>query len=279
VVPAGTPVTKNTAPADPQLVAGASYEIYVRAHNDFGCANVTGVRARVWWGDAELATPGWQDVITNGPDPSNPNWSSTISVGAEDYDIIGPIPWTAPNSTSISPHECLLVNIQADDEASPPAVDMADTPESFQIAQRNVEIGGECTWALDNGSQTSQLAVSFTTSFASNGQVNGGQSYPVGPNDRVEVVFDDPGLKLYAAWTASSNPKPPTGCTVTSEPTGGTIGAGSTTVAMSPGQSWAAVSGATLAPSQSREGSGPLVTSTWTAEMIASTPGTFNADS
>jgi hypothetical protein len=52
-------------------------------------------------------------------------------------------------------------------------------------------------------------------------------------------------------WTSSSNAMPPSGCTVTAQATGGTMGTGSTTVTMNSGQSWAAMSGATLSPNQS----------------------------
>jgi hypothetical protein len=251
VVTAGTPVTKNTPPTDPVVEAGTNYDIYVRVHNDFGCMAANNVRARVWWGDAAVSMPTWQDVISNGPDPANPNWSGVISVPAADDNIIGPIHWVAPNSLSVNPHECLLVNIQADNEAAPPAASMAATPDNYQIAQRNVEVGGQCLWALSNGAQASQLGVTLTTTYASNGQTNAGQVYPVGANDTVKVVFDDPGLSLFAAWTSSTNPKPPVGCTVTSQPTGGTAGTGSTTVTLNAGQSWATVSGASLSANES----------------------------
>jgi len=246
VVPSGTAVTKDTLPTDPLVVAGNNYDIWVRVHNEFSCAAVNDVRARVWWGDAAVSQPNWQNVITAGPDPSNPNWSATKSIAAASYDVIGPVHWTAPG-TNVNPHECLLVNIRADQEQELPPTNFSDTPDNFQVAQRNVEIGGQCTWALDNGTSTSQLGVSLTTTYASTDQVNAGQLYPVGKSDTVKVVFDDPGLLLYAAWNANS----PSGCTLTTQPNGGTTGTGSTTITMNPGYSQAAVSGATLAASES----------------------------
>jgi hypothetical protein len=80
VVPTGTSVTATTPAGDPTVIAGKQYDLYVRVHNDYTCAFVDGVRARVWWGDATLANTTWTDVITNGPDSSNPHWSATTLV-------------------------------------------------------------------------------------------------------------------------------------------------------------------------------------------------------
>ena len=61
VVRHGQPVDAGTPPSDPQVTAGNSYDVWVRVHNDFGCAPATGVTAQVWWGDpavrhSQLAT-------------------------------------------------------------------------------------------------------------------------------------------------------------------------------------------------------------------------------
>ena len=44
------------------------------------------------------------------------------------------------------------------------AVDVFDTVNQYQVAQRNLEIGEQCAWTLANGSSTpAQLSVSLTT--------------------------------------------------------------------------------------------------------------------
>jgi hypothetical protein len=183
----------------------------------------------VWWGNASLATPTWTDIITSGPDSSNPNWSQSKPLPPGDsLDIIGPIHWTAPSN--VSPHECLLVNVQAAGEAAPTVT--ADTPGSYQVAQRNIEIGGDCGWTLTNGTQSSQLGVTLT---ATDGN---GQSYQLVSDDSATVTFDDPGQALLNGW--SNHPHP--GCSLSHDSSHGT-----TTLKMKPGVGKATVQGAPFA--------------------------------
>jgi hypothetical protein len=227
IVPSGVAVTANTPAGDPTVISDKQYEIYVRVHNDYACSPISGVRARVWWGDATLATTKWTDIITSGSDPSNPNWSApkTLSLG-DNLDLIGPIAWKAPSG--VSPHQCLLVNIQANGESAP--TNISDAPKSYQVAQRNIEIGSACGWTLANGKKDSQVALLLTTTDS------GGQSYLVGTNDSVTVTVDDANQNLFNAW--SGNPHP--GCNI-SQPS-----SGKTMLTMITGMGQASVKGATL---------------------------------
>jgi hypothetical protein len=227
IVPSGVAVTANTPAGDPTVISDKQYEIYVRVHNDYACSPISGVRARVWWGDATLATTKWTDIITSGSDPSNPNWSApkTLSLG-DNLDLIGPIAWKAPSG--VSPHQCLLVNIQANGESAP--TNISDAPKSYQVAQRNIEIGSACGWTLANGNKDSQVALLLTTTDS------GGQSYLVGTNDSVTVTVDDANQNLFNAW--SGNPHP--GCNI-SQPS-----SGKTMLTMITGMGQASVKGATL---------------------------------
>jgi hypothetical protein len=201
VVPPTTTVTPTTPATDPVVIAGQTYAVYVRLHNEFACGPVNAVRARVRWGDASVSAPVWTDVITNPSDPSNLHWSAAKDLLSGDaLDLIGPITWTAPSG--VTPHECLRVDIQAAGEAAP--ADTTNVFDSYQIAQRNIEIGNACTWSLANGAQSSQLGVSLTATNTS------GQSYLLASGDSVTVTFDDPGLALLAAWSANAHP----GCSV-----------------------------------------------------------------
>jgi len=226
VVPTGTAVTPTTSATEPIVIAGTTYDIYVRVHNEYACSSVPGVQARLWWGNAALAMPTWNDITPQNPDPNNPHWTATKSLPATDaLDIIGPITWKAPGN--VSPHECLLANIQAIGEMAPSNV--ADTPHSNQIAQRNIEVGGACAWGLTNGAQASQLGVTFTTKDASS------QSYLLQSGDAVSVVFDDSNQALFNAWNANPHP----GCTLSA-------GGGKTTVTLLTGFGQATVQGAPL---------------------------------
>jgi hypothetical protein len=231
IVEPGTTVTPDTPSTETTVIAGHTYALYVRLHNEYACGAIPGVRARLWWGNAALAVPMWTDIINNGPDPTNIHWSATKDLPQRDaLDIIGPISWQAPTS-NVSPHECLLANIQAMGEAAP--TNTADTPNSNQVAQRNIEVGGACVWTLTNGTQQSQLNVTFTAKDGLS------QSYVLQAGDAASVTFDDPNQTLFKSWSANAHP----GCTL--NPVNG-----KTVVTISTGFGQASVQGAPLTANQ-----------------------------
>jgi hypothetical protein len=190
--PADTPIT--------QVIAGQSYSIWIAAHNDYGCADVPGVTARVRFGDASLGSPTWTDIIANTSD----NYSaSPITVPRFASAFIGPIPWTAPQTAD--PHECLLADIKATGEAAP--VNSTDTPGSNQVAQRNIEIGNDCNWTLTNGtgaSGTTSITLKTLTGTSN------GQPYTPAAGDVVQVMFSDPNGQTFASvWTTPPGSNPP----------------------------------------------------------------------
>jgi len=250
VVARNAAVTPTTPAGDPVVIAGNDYDIYIRLHNDYACSSISGVRARVWWGDATLAMPQWTNVTTNGPDPSNPNWTATKTLPLGDtLDVIGPIPWTAPSN--VSPHECLLANIQATGESAPS--NTADAPGSYQVAQRNIEIGGACGWSLRNGAQSSQLGLTLTATNRN------GQPYTLTTGDSATVTFDDASQALFNGW--NSNPHP--GCTITHSNTQNT-----TTLTMNSGVGQATVKGAPIAASASINVSSTVVPALFSGTTI-----------
>lgn len=130
--------------------------------------------------------------------------------------------------TGVSPHECLLANIQATGEAPP--TNTADTPHSNQVAQRNIEVGGACSWTLTNGTQSSTLNVTFTATDSL------GSVHVLQPGDAASVTFDDTNQALFNGWNSHAHP----GCTLTQA-------SGKTTVTLSTGFGQATVQGATIA--------------------------------
>jgi len=230
IVEPGTTVKPDTPSTETTVIAGHTYALYVRLHNEYACSTIYGVRARLWWGNAALAMPGWTDIINNGPDPTNIHWSDPKDLPQGDaLDIVGPISWQAPSN--VSPHECLLANIQAVGETAP--TNTADTPTSNQVAQRNIEVGGACAWTLTNGIQQSQLNVTFTTKDGLS------QSYVLQAGDAASVTFDDPNQALFNSWSANAPP----GCTLS--PVNG-----KTVVTISTGFGQASVQGAPLTANQ-----------------------------
>ncbi len=257
VVPRNNTVTSVSPAGDPTVIAGDEYDIYVRVHNEFACGSISGVRARVWWGDAALATPVWKDVITNGPDPANPSWSASKNLLLGDsLDIIGPIHWTAPSN--VNPHECLLVDIQATGENAP--TNTFDAPDSYQVAQRNIEIGGACGWTLTNGNQASQLGIKLT---ATDGN---GQPYVLASGDSAKVTFPDPGQSLFNGWNGNAHP----GCTLTHD-----NGQGTTTVTINAGVGQATIQGAPIAANASLNVSSTVIPALFSGTTISLQIATF----
>jgi hypothetical protein len=171
--------------------------------------------------------PTWTDIITGGPDTANPNWSAMKPLPSGDaLDLIGPISWQAPSG--VSPHECLLADIQSTGETM--LTNIADTPNSNRIAQRNIEIGGVCGWTLKNGTQASTIGVTFT---ATDGL---GNSYVLQSGDQATVTFDDANGALLSGWNSHDH----TGCTLTP-------GTGNVTVTLLSGFGQCTVQGANIA--------------------------------
>ncbi len=196
-----TPGRPATDPSTNTVIANQSYDIWIGVHNDYGCADVSGVTARVRFGDASLASPMWADVIG---DTSDNYFASTITVPKFGSNFIGPIHWTAP--TTADPHECLLAIIKATKEDPP--TDIVDAWNSNQLAQRNIEIGNDCSWQLKNG--TGATGTSIVTLKTLTGTANG-QPYTPTSGDVVKIMFSDPkGQTFFNAWS-----KPASGYTVT----------------------------------------------------------------
>ncbi len=234
-----------TDPSLTQVVGGQTYWIWVKVHNDYGCAPVPGVTARVLVGDASLASPMWTDVITS----SDNFFASPVPVPAFGSNVIGPIIWNA--AATADPHQCLLAVIKSPQELAP--ANMTDTPSSNQVAQRNIEIGGSCDWTLTNGTQSSQLGVVFTATDAQH------QSYLLKTGDTATITFDDPTQALFNGWSANPHP----GCTLS--PANQNT---QTVVTMTTGVGQAIVQGATLASGTSLKVTSAVVPALFSGQTI-----------
>ncbi len=190
--PSDTPITK--------VIAGQSYSIWIAAHNDYGCAAVPGVTARVRFGDASLGSPTWTDVITTTSD----NYAAaSITVPRFATAFIGPISWTAPQTAD--PHECLLADIKAPGEPAPAS--STNAQDSNQVAQRNIEIGNDCSWTLTNGMGANGMAAITLKTLTG---TSNGQPYTPAAGDTVQVMFSDPNGQTFASvWTTPPGSNPP----------------------------------------------------------------------
>ena len=187
VVPEGTPVTVDAIAPNSVLAPGGSYDIYVRVHNDYGCDDIDGVKAKVHFADPSILSVEWGAPVT-GTDYSGASAPNGISVAPGESALIGPFTWTAP-SDIVSGHKCLLASIISEQQGAP--IDETDAPGSYQVAQRNVQFG-TCQYALNNTTgMRGNLNVILTAEGAEPSLQNG---------NVIEMAFDDPVKLLFNAW-------------------------------------------------------------------------------
>jgi|GEM_PF-3441686 len=135
VLPAGDPLPSDPATAvTTGLVAGETYDVYVRAHNT-GCQSASGIHAQVW--SANPSTGFSDSAPVGGLTPS-----VTIAGGGHAY--LGPVSWTittADLDDLTQGHRCLLAKVGT---VSDPVTGTED-PATFspaadaRIVQRNVQ--------------------------------------------------------------------------------------------------------------------------------------------
>jgi hypothetical protein len=185
------------SPVPVELLTGASYNVYLRVHNDFGCSDVTGpISVFVDAADPNLGFANWRKV-TDGSDQglyTTFGAAGAVIAPAFGAGIVGPFPWT-PDTAG---HKCLLAAVAASNETKPPASAKAPVlPPAYssnQVAQRNIQIGSSCTYSITNPNTTSAnllLGVSVTPATPAPGSSNG---------PAVSLVVGDLGGVWAAAW-------------------------------------------------------------------------------
>ena len=191
VVPQGSAVSVDAVAAEALMTPGLSYDIYIRVHNDFGCAPITGAKALVYLADPAALSTSWQSVTgdqyVGGPDPLG------VTVPAGGSALIGPISWTAPATDLGDGHKCLLASVLADDQVPPSST--FDAPGSFQVAQRNVQFS-DCAYPLTNATNLNGV-LSLTLS------AEGGLPVLDGGNV-MEWTFDDSDAAWFGAWSSGA---------------------------------------------------------------------------
>lgn len=193
VLPSGSPVPLPDAIASEAVMTpGETYDVFVRVHNDFGCAPVTGVRALVNVSDPSLLSTPWVEAtggeyvggaVVNGEHQG-------ITVNAGESAIIGPISWTVPLDGLGDGHKCLLASIISDTQVEP--ADPFNAPASPQVAQRNLQVS-ECSYGIQN-------SVGVSGTFILELEVEGGAPSLVGGN-AIELVISDSNQYLFGLWS------------------------------------------------------------------------------
>ena len=192
LVNSGDPVDLNAEPSDTSVMPNGDYDLWVRVNNEFGCTQVTGVKALVSLADPTVGLTIWSQV-TNGEYWGNSTQmeNGNITVPAGGRALLGPFLWHAPDNYSGSGHKCILAAIKSDSQAAPS--DPTDAPNSNQVAQRNIQIDS-CDFGLTNA--TTSAATVRLTLTASPPEVILGLT----GEDNVSVSIDDADGSWYSTW-------------------------------------------------------------------------------
>jgi len=200
LVPENAVVDLNSVASVSIITPEMPYDIYVRVNNDFGCNPVSGVKARVNLADPAMLSQDWK-AVTNAVTADaywgfdkDPAHGVTIPAGGRA--LLGPFRWTAPKKGDIGDgHRCLIASILTDSQPAP--TNAFDAPNSYQVAQRNVQIS-DCTYPLTNATTINgdlYIALSMT----------GGATFASGGTPAsASLTVDDSTGTWYAAWQGGS---------------------------------------------------------------------------
>jgi len=194
LVPHGTPVDLTSVSTETTITPGGQFDIWVRVHNDLGCANVNNVTTMVYLADPAALSIQWNAITNN--KYVGPNGGTTgVTAPAGGAALIGPIPFTAPTSGIGDGHKCIIAAIQGTGEAAP--AKPFDAPDSNQVAQRNVQFANPCIFPLTNGTALTG-SVDITLSVTPN--MGTQPSLTSGPD--VQVSFDDTDSSWFNVWNS-----------------------------------------------------------------------------
>jgi hypothetical protein len=231
IVPPGgpTPLVGDT-PADFELTAGVTYNVYLQVHNDYGCSPVQGpINVFIDAADPDIGFANWDGVTPGASTGTYAKFgaSGTNIVPAFNAAIIGPWPFTPLTNGG---HKCLLAAVAAGTETKPAASGSAPVlPPAYssnQIAQRNLQIGDACSYNITNSStSTANLSMGISVTPATPATPAPGSTG--GPT--VSLTFNDPNSTFFNIWTGQASATTPPLITLSQAGSGSTL---TTTVAL-----------------------------------------------
>jgi hypothetical protein len=206
-VDAGVP-GPNDVPEDFVLTGGASYDVWLRVRNDFGCGPVSGTKVLIFGANPDLGFQFWSGVtagsdagayVGNSNVPNEPS-DAGATIPALGQTFMGPFPWTL--DVDGGGHKCLLAAVEATGEPPPIPPDASLPPayQSNQVAQRNLQIadvanGSQCVYPISNTSGA-DVALMIGVSVTPANPAPGSREGPV-----IILAFDDPMGIWYETWS------------------------------------------------------------------------------
>jgi hypothetical protein len=206
LVPHDTPIFPAAESNETLLNPKTDYDIWVRVNNDFGCADVKHVQALVYLADPSALEVHWIEASAGGYS-GGVGHASGITAKAHRQALLGPFTFTAPQDTSAGSHKCIIAAIKADNEPAPDPNDVLKAPDSYQVAQRNIQFS-DCAYPLTNTSSSSG-SLDLTLSVNPPNVLTPPKTSGDLTSD-IEFSIDDWSKAWYATWQnqLSSNPGP-----------------------------------------------------------------------
>lgn len=190
LVPKDSPVDLNSTPAQSLITPDTDFDIWVRVHNDLGCADLSGAKALVYIADPSALSTAWNPITNN-------EYLAATAAGnlvpARGKSLIGPFRYHSPPTGFGDGHKCLIAAISATGE--PAVTNFFDAPNSNQVAQRNVQLEN-CAFPLTNATGSSgeaEITLSVTPPETA-------PSLNALPN--ASISFDDDNSAWYNVWVA-----------------------------------------------------------------------------
>jgi hypothetical protein len=152
VVPQGasTPPVDSDYAGNAQVMAGWTYDVYIRIHND-RCVPVAGVKAKVYSANPAMIidTSEWNE-ITGGSFVGDTAHPGGVTVPAGNAALLGPLTWTptAAEAASNNGHRCMLAYITSNDDPYTTLPDVVK--DNDNIAQRNMQVEGLTAFSIYN---------------------------------------------------------------------------------------------------------------------------------
>lgn len=190
LVPKDSPVDPESTPAQSVITPGADYDVWVRVHNDLGCAQVNGAKALVYIADPSALSTAWAP-LTNNEYQAATAAGNVVAAGGKS--LIGPFHYHAPSTGFGDGHKCLIAAISATGETA--VTNYFDAPNSNQVAQRNVQLE-RCAFPLTNATGSSG-DVEITLSVTPPETVPSLSTLP-----NMSISFDDDNSAWYNVWVA-----------------------------------------------------------------------------
>ncbi len=190
-----TPVAPWAESQETLVTPNQDYDIWVRVNNDFGCDDVQHVQALVYVADPSALGVQW--IPASGLGYSGGTGHETgVTAKAHQQALLGPFTWHSPATINGDGHECIIAAIMADNEAALDPNYVSDAPDSYQVAQRNIQFS-DCAYPLTNTSGSSG-SLTLTLSVSPKEVLDPPPSGD--PASDIEFSIDDWSAAWYQAW-------------------------------------------------------------------------------